>query len=229
MSWMDILKADIDFETFESGRGSLGTFTGSEKIPPKIKVYLPDIFESLKRKLKRKPTDREFEEFVKYIIRHEASHAGHFEADFDSLWEGKGKQEYVADMLAFPHNPYYGLKQMIENAGFRGEGGEIVDILPSGWADRVNPDTERVAAVKKLVNYVDKWAHNEKDKNQLVKLELAMRKFNPEERWKYKHERYPINYSTAYNRYFPFINRQDRASHFPPSIIKFLKRIFGEE
>ena len=194
--WFDILKVDIDFDkdirslgkyvrrNFVTLEEILESAETGEEIPmEKIKINHWGIYSQLRRRLNREPTEDELIEFIKRIIMHEAGHAGHADADPEFSNRPKQETEYVAYMFMFPDSVYLALKSYLKQES------EII---------------------RALLNYVDRFAKTSKDKEQLIRIELAHRKIMT----KFDKNRFPQNFNQAKARY-------NKKFH------KFIKKLFG--
>jgi hypothetical protein len=87
MSWFSILKTDADFDMHLGNKfGQYNTALDEILVNPSY------IYEYLKKKLKREPTDKEITEFIKRTLMHEGGHAGHFKTQPSDFGRGRDIQ-----------------------------------------------------------------------------------------------------------------------------------------
>ena len=134
MTWQKIIKVeDIDFDGAIEGFGHyaaqvnhpspekmaqilfFGSLTGQaptlkDFIEEEIRINHKNIYEYLKRRNEREPTEREITEFVIRTIMHEATHAA---MGFEQTAMADHQQEYGAFTGQFPESTYYRLKQFV--------------------------------------------------------------------------------------------------------------------
>ena len=134
MTWQKILKVeDIDFDSAIDGFGHYALevnhpspakmaemmFFGSQSgktptlkdfIEEEIRINHKNIYEYLKHRNKREPTEKEITEFVIRTIMHEATHAA---MGFEQQAMADHQQEYGAFTGQFPNETYYRLKQFV--------------------------------------------------------------------------------------------------------------------
>ena len=213
--WFDILKVDIDFD--ENIRGYGGYWkrghvswkeileaeeTGKEIPMEGIKINHKKIYEKLKNRLDREPTDEELIEYIKRIIMHEAGHAGHDKADPEFEDRPIEQAEYIAYMAMFPESTYLALKNYLKHPKTKKEPkNKTLDIL--GFSSEGREFKETADIIRKLIYlYVDKWAKNSKDKEKLTRIELAHRKLKDKQGWGVtKKDVFPQNLNQALARY----------------------------
>ena len=194
--WFDILKVDIDFEaethTAPQGYGhywkrrfaNLPEHMKGEEIPMEgIKINHKKIYEKLKNRLDREPTDEELIEYIKRIIMHEAGHAGHDKADPEFENRPMEQAEYIAYMSMFPESTYLALKNYLKHPKTMKEPKNRA-LHALGFSSEGREFKETADIIRKLIYlYVDKWAKNSKDKEKLTRIELAHRKLMDNKGW----------------------------------------------
>ena len=176
--WWDILKVDIDFNLPGDDTGGMGYYESWGKPlqhMSNIKINHKKIYEYLKKKLGREPTDKELQEYVKRVIMHESTHAAHDAADDDFFGRTNEQKEYLAYMGMFPKNPYVALKEFLQHP-------DTMDMddfdhlsMLLGFGTEIK-HKEAPAKILRVLNYVDRFAKTNRQKNKLLKLELAKRK-----------------------------------------------------
>lgn len=201
MSWWDIIKVeDIGFETKvpkdpETGRPRtyLGYYSregpsnatqildamiqGVSPLKEKIRINLPNIKRALKRRLEREPTDREFEEYLKRVIMHEAGHGGMGD---EQAFMDSSQAEYGAYISEFPDNPYYTLVNYLKHPATNRQ--ILPDILQvAGIKTFDTKDT--LEYTRGVIDFIDsiviaEGKKGDEVKNKLVKLEMLARKKN---------------------------------------------------
>jgi len=201
MSWWNIIKIeDIDFETKVPKNPSTGerrNYTGyysregpnsreeikdallygKDPIKEKIRINLPNIKQALKRKLERDPTDREFEEYLKRVIMHEAGHGGMSD---EQAYMDASQAEYGAYTSEFPNNPYYTLVNYLNHPATNKE--RLPSFLRMAGFD-VYDTKDSIEYAKGVVGFIDSIVivdgkKGDDVKNKLVKLEMMARKKN---------------------------------------------------
>ena len=224
--WFDILKVDIDFEaethTAPQGYGHywkrkvanwpeyMKRLEAGEDVPLEgIKINHHKIYQGLKRDLDREPTEDELIEFIKRIIMHEVGHAGHADADPEFSNRPKQETEYVAYMFMFPDSVYLALKSYLKHPRTKKDINHQL-LIDLGFYDEQVEFKEESETIRKLLNYVDRFAKTSKDKEQLIRIELAHRKIMT----KFDKNRFPQNLNQAKARY-------NKKFH------KFIKKLFG--
>ena len=220
--WFDILKVDIDFDKDIRGLGqyarrrlvSLEEILESEKtgeeIPmEEIKINHKKIYSHLRERLNREPTEDELIEFIKRIIMHEAGHAGHADADPEFSNRPKQETEYVAYMFMFPDSVYLALRSYLKHPQTKKDINRKLLSDLGFYYGQVDFKKES-ETIRKLLNYVDRFAKTSKDKEQLIRIELAHRKIMT----KFDKNRFPQNFNQAKARY-------NKKFH------KFIKKLFG--
>ena len=127
---------------------------------------------------------------------HESTHAAHDAADDDFYYRPKEQKEYIAFMGQFPQHPYLALKEFLQHpdAMDMHEFDKLAYVF--GW-DKTIKYKDAPAKIVKILNYVDRWTRNDKQKNKLLKLELAARKKIGE----WKKMRFPQNSQQMLARY----------------------------
>ena len=216
--WMEILKVDIDFDKDIPHLGlfnikyrwktkelidmlETGDFDARE-----IKINHHTIYYALKRKLKREPTDEELIEFVKRVIMHESGHAAHYDADDKVLDLPEEQLEYVASILEFPESAYIALKQYLTHPATYNpiQENERMSYI---FGAKEYTRKKQPEIMRKLLRYVNLRAKSSKDKEKLLRIELAHRKKMP----KYQRQNIPINLEQAKARYnskfYPFLKK----------------------
>ena len=220
--WFDILKVDIDFDkdirslgkyvrrNFVTLEEILESAETGEEIPmEEIKINHWGIYSKLRRRLNREPTEDELIEFIKRIIMHEAGHAGHADADPEFSNRPKQETEYVAYMFMFPDSVYLALKSYLKHPRTKKDINHQL-LIDLGFYDEQVEFKEESETIRKLLNYVDRFAKTSKDKEQLIRIELAHRKIMT----KFDKNRFPQNLNQAKARY-------NKKFH------KFIKKLFG--
>ena len=172
--WFNILKVDIDFSDEPRGLGHFAghTFDSSKD---NIRINHKRIYNYLKGKLNREPTEKEIEEYIKRVIMHESTHAAHRSADDDFYSHSNPQREYLAYMGMFPENPYIALKEFLQHP----DSMDLDNFDKLSWVLGFGSEIkykEAPAKILRVLNYVDRWAKTGKQKNKLTKLELAARK-----------------------------------------------------
>ncbi len=246
MSWFDILKVeDIDFDGDIQGFGHYGMsmkpFTPSELfdkvmqgkapaleelIQEEIRINHKKIYEYLKNKLEREPTEREIQEFVIRAIMHEATHAG---MRLDQLPMDDAAREYGAFTGQFPDNIFYRIRSYLEHPAAR------TRFIPPMLASILNVrGTAEKESIDDLVKFVA-WAEvltdslnvntgiKDKIKNKLAKLEVTARTQKPRETFSAVID--PDNINTWLKRYGQehkdFFEKLKAAGKFPNNSITF--------
>jgi len=198
LDWFDIVKVeDIDFELNNQERG-FGYFT-FEPISPdkfedlldnpnktvidflekKIRVNPANIYEYLKERLGKEPTDKQIMEWVKRTIMHEATHGAMAEEQFEMANQ---QTEYAAFTGQFPESTYLRIKQYLKHPATResiiNDLGALMLNLGSGAYEK---NSTRV--LREIMSYVDSITDeikNKKDKEEarelLTRLEVLARK-----------------------------------------------------
>ena len=134
MSWQKILKVeDIDFDGAIEGFGHysmavshptpermaellfFGSQTGKapalkDFIEEEIRINHKNVYEYLKQRNEREPTEKEITEFIIRTIMHEATHAA---MGFEQQAMAEHQREYGAFTGQFPNETYYRLKSFI--------------------------------------------------------------------------------------------------------------------
>ena len=134
MSWQKILKVeDIDFDGAIEGFGHysmavshptpermaellfFGSQTGEapalkDFIEEEIRINHKNVYEYLKQRNEREPTEKEITEFIIRTIMHEATHAA---MGFEQQAMAEHQREYGAFTGQFPNETYYRLKSFI--------------------------------------------------------------------------------------------------------------------
>ena len=181
--WWSVLKVDIDFSDEPKGMGHYESWgkiienTGEEgeKIKPhpksNIRINHKRIYNHLREKLNRKPNEKELQEYIKRVIMHEGTHAAHDAADDDFWIEPYHQKEYLAYMGMFPQNPYIALQQFLEHPDSIKEGQSLLALIGLDVEYKEAP-----AKIARILQYVDRFAKTSRQKNKLVRLELAKRK-----------------------------------------------------
>ena len=220
--WFDILKVDIDFDKDIRGLGqyarrrlvSLEEILESEKtgeeIPmEEIKINHKKIYSHLQNRLNREPTEDELIEFIKRIIMHEAGHAGHAGADPKFSERPMEGAEYVAYMFMFPDSVYLALRSYLKHPETKKDINRKLLSDLGFYYGQVEFKKES-ETIRRLLNYVDRFAKTSKDKEQLIRIELAHRKFMT----RFRKNNFPQNLNQAEARY-------NKKFH------KFIKKLFG--
>jgi len=217
--WFDILKVDIDFDKNIRGLGEFwrrqfvsledvkeAEKTGKDIVWEGIRINHHKIKRQLERKLHREPTDEELIEYIKRVIMHEAGHAGHHQADEDYASSQSEHKEYIAYMFQFPDSVYLALRNLLKHPESRKRSNPkwVSDYLS------VADFKTQTETIRKLLNYVDRYAKTSKDKEELTRIELAHRKFMT----KFSKNNFPQNVNQAEARY-------NKKFH------KFIKKLFG--
>ena len=172
--WWDILKVDIDFSDDAKGHGHYESWGKPLQHMSNIKINHKKIYKYLNDKLGRKPTEKELMEYVKRVIMHESTHAAHDAADEEFYWHSNPKKEYVAYMGMFPENPYVALKEFLEHPDtIEQDFNKLAYML--GLSQELT-HKEMPAKIARLINYVNRWAKTNRQKNKLTRLELLARK-----------------------------------------------------
>lgn len=172
--WWDILKVDIDFSDEPKGMGHYESWGEPLQDMSNIKINHKKIYDFVKTKLGREPTEKELMEYVKRVIMHESTHAAHDAADEEFYWHPNQKKEYVAYMGMFPENPYVALKEFLEHPDtIEQDFNKFAYML--GLSQELT-HKEMPAKIARLINYVNRWAKTHRQKNKLTRLELLARK-----------------------------------------------------
>ena len=198
MGWFDILKVeDIDFDGDIQGFGHYGMsnkpmdmgkimqLVMSGKAPElkdvmneEIRINHKRIYQYLKDKLRREPTEREIQEFVVRAIMHESTHAG---MGIDQLPMTDAQKEYGAFTGQFPDNIFYRLKGLIDHPA------TSVPYLHPMLASLVNlkgsVSSKPIEEIKKFIIFAEVITDNlnvdvrtkDKIKNKLARLEVTAR------------------------------------------------------
>ena len=219
--WFDILKVDIDFDKDIRGLGEFwrrqfvslddlkeAEKTGEDIVWEGIRINHHKIKRQLKRKLHREPTDEELIEYIKRVIMHEAGHAGHHQVDEGYESSQSEQKEYVAYMFQFPDSVYLALRNLLKHPKSRKRTNPkwVSDYL------RVNDFKKQTETIRKLLQYVNRYAKTSKDKEELTRVELAHRKYMT----RFSKNNFPQNLSQAEARY----NKK---------FSKFIKKLFGDK
>lgn len=217
MRWFDILKVNIDFDKNIRAFGQyekrnwlgidelLDALSADEEIEfEKIKINHQKIYNYLKDKLGREPTEKELTEWIKRTIMHESAHAGHDKADERFDERPKSEKEYIAFMLEFPESTYLALKNYLTHPETRKSPNSPYTMFFGGEGLEHH---ERAEIIRKLLQYINRWAKNSKDKEKLTRLELINRKHLPP----YQKINFPQDLSQAKARYgnkhYKFLNK----------------------
>ena len=176
--WWDVLKVDIDFVLPGDSEGGMGYYESWGKPfqeMSNIKINHKKIYNYLREKLGREPTDKELQEYVKRVIMHESTHAAHDAADDDFHGRPNEQKEYLAYMGMFPKNPYIALKEFLQHPDTMNidDIDRIFSLLGMGVEIK---HKEAPAKILRVLNYVDRFAKTNRQKVKLTKLELATRK-----------------------------------------------------
>jgi len=173
---------------------------------PDIRINPTMIYKYLTNKLGREPTDEEFRFYTRKVIEHESIHAGVNEAlDFEMNRYGAEANEYLANMLMHPNDPYLGLvtafKHRVSWKDIPFDMGRQRDLDPETdmrafFSGRELKPTARGEELQKVITYIQSTAKNLKDRNLLASLELSLKKHNP-------NNIYPKNLNEAVRRYRP--------------------------
>ena len=181
--WWDILKVDIDFSDEPRGMGHYESWGKtvenmgevSEKIKPhpnsNIRINHKRIYNYLREKLDREPTEKELQEYIKRVIMHEGTHAGHDVADDEFMLHPDEQKEYLAYMGMFPKYPYLALKEFLEHPDSIKQGQSLLALIGLDVEYKEAP-----AKIARILQYVNRFAKTSRQKNKLVRLELAKRK-----------------------------------------------------
>ncbi len=173
--WWDILKVDIDFSDEPKGLGHYESWGNMPEFS-NIKINHKKIYDFVKTKLGREPTEKELMEYVKRVIMHESTHAAHDAADEEFYWHPNQKKEYVAYMGMFPENPYVALKEFLEHPDTVENADEMNMLALLLGIPQEIKHKEAPAKIVRLLNYVNRWAKTNRQKNKLTRLELLARK-----------------------------------------------------
>ena len=199
--WWDILKVNIDFtskDDIDSPKG-MGHYEASTLDPKRdrIKINQNNIYDYVRRILRREPTEQELEEYTKRVIMHEAGHAAHRSAD-DKFFERTPEQkEYLAYMLEFPENPYIALKEFLKHPDTMDRSTDHLMWL-MGWG--ANKDyKEAPEKINQMMKFIDAWAKTNSQKLKLTKIELNLRQGKNKPYW--GTENYPTNFKDLLRRY----------------------------
>jgi len=208
MNWFDIIKVeDIDFDKdleafgqYSEGldinskedfdrfmRKLLGDtiFRGrspemKDLVEEKIRINHVRIFEFIKEKLGRKPTEKEIINYITRVIMHEATHAG-MGSEQDSM--ATHQAEYGAYVGQFPESTYLRLAEFVKHPATKRH------LFPAELAAAIGIDPHKtyrsmdiVEKVEELLGYVngvtaDMSNGEEKDstKEELTRLEIKAR------------------------------------------------------
>jgi len=172
--WWDILKVDIDFVLPGDSEGGMGYYESWGKPfqeMSNIKINHKKIYNHLWERLGREPTDKELQEYIKRVIMHEGTHAAHDAADDDFHGRPNEQKEYLAYIGMFPNNPYLALKEFLEHPDSIKPGNSLLSVLGLDVEYKEAP-----AKIARMLYYVDRFAKTSRQKNKLLKLELAARK-----------------------------------------------------
>ena len=219
MSWFNILKVNVDFDKDIRGFGQyekrnwlgldewVDAMDADKEIEfEKIKINHQQIYSYLKHKLGREPTEKELTEWIKRTIMHESGHAGHDKVDEQFSERPKSQKEYIAFMLQFPESTYIALKNYLTHPETRKKD-QFGDLFTAIFGGANVEHDEKPEIIRALLQYVNRWAKNSKDKEKLTRLELVNRK----RLVSYQKANFPQNLSQAKARYgnkhYKFINR----------------------
>lgn len=198
MGWFDILKVeDIDFDGDIQGFGHYGMsnkpmdmgkimqLVMSGKAPElkdvmneEIRINHKRIYQYLKDKLRREPTEREIQEFVVRAIMHESTHAG---MGIDQLPMTDAQKEYGAFTGQFPDNIFYRLKSLIDHPATEVQ--YLHPMLASLVNIRGSIGSKPIEEIKRFIAFVEVITDNmnvdnrtkDKIKDKLARLEVTAR------------------------------------------------------
>ena len=246
MSWFSILKVeDIDFDKDIRGFGHYG-ISGApidskeifnsilagkapalkDLMEEEIRINHVKIYDYLKEKLEREPTEREIQEFVVRAIMHEATHAA---MGLDQLPMDDAAKEYGAFTGQFPDNIFYRIRSYLEHPAVRTRVippmlANILNIKGTAEKESIDDLTKFVAWAEVLTDSLNVNAViKDKIKNKLAKLEVTARTQKPRETFSAVIEPDNINtwlkrYGKEHKNFFEKLKADDK---FPNSSITF--------
>jgi hypothetical protein len=172
----------------------------------------------LEEMLGRPPTEKEMEIGFKFTAAHESGHAAHHLGDPDSWWDmiendKNFGMEYLANVVAFPHNPYAALKHTLTHVAAAKKTDprdNLFDFLAGNPPQRELVEEAKI--LRRIFAYVNTWAKTLEDRNYLTRIEMARRK---KDNYRKNEVQLPKNFNDAISRY--------GKKHY-----KFVKKIWGE-
>ena len=184
MSWQKILKVeDIDFDGAIDGFGHyamqvnhpspermaellfFGSQTGKapslkDFIEEEIRINHKNVYEYLKQRNEREPTEKEITEFIIRTIMHEATHAA---MGFEQQAMAEHQREYGAFTGQFPNETYYRLKSFIMHPAT--EPRILHPMLEQLLEIQGTIKIDAVEKVKDIVGFVDALISNMEERN----------------------------------------------------------------
>lgn len=198
MNWFNIIKVeDIDFDSASKGFGHyslkirditleetlnmMGVMMGSDK-PKKrtfddfkqeqIRINHKEVYNHLKDKLGKKPTDKQLAMYITRIIMHEGTHAGMAEEQANMT---EAQSEYGAFTGQFPESMYMRMKAYLQHPA-----SENYMMHPQIYELYGIPTNSPkfVDVIKDTLKVADGLGNSESEKEKIVQLEALARKKN---------------------------------------------------
>ena len=141
----------------------------------RIRINHKKIYDYLKQRLEREPTERELREFITRTIMHEATHAG---MGLEQFTMSNRATEYGAITGQFPESTYYRLKTFLKHPASQTQ---ILHPMFGAIGLETAVKGEKVKEIEELLAFVDALTDNllgkykEKVREKLTRMEITAR------------------------------------------------------
>jgi len=141
----------------------------------RIRINHKKIYDYLKQKLEREPTEKQLREFITRTIMHEATHAG---MGVEQFTMPNSATEYGAITGQFPQNTYYRLKTFLKHPASQTQ---ILHPMFGAIGIETAVTSEKVKQIQDILAFIDALTDNllgkykDKVREKLARMEMTAR------------------------------------------------------